>query len=888
MAEKPSPHISEDIADPFLLETLLRAEPACQDAFRQRPARAAFKAHVRKMLKTSRSYLGGLLGKGSSGGKGSAVKPNRLLNAKVRQLALDYALLKASDKFDEPFYVANNPDVGNAPMTPAMHYLLYGSKEGRSPSAQCDVNPGDALEAILSWERHGKYEAATSAMEQRISSLGDSAALLKLDKSTIGKILENPAVTSVSFSLIDGLLCFPFANDSEIFWLADALLRTKGIEGFREIREQTACVYSSRLYSLDHVYAMMEADYNLEHATIKAMEAAELAVWERLGFVQKQFREIYDLAVSLGKRIVVIQDTQLPESFVRSLLKKNGYEKVDALALSHQIGACSTDGSLFERLLAQLGLAPGEMAHIGSSLQDDYYMAQDKGIIGLWLAPEETSPGSEAVAGLLMGFARCYLAMKQPDEFGSFVVTHLGALSLAIGLALLRLRETTEIEQFVFPAGSSRALEGVYRTLGDAFTPHKASDSGEVAQFVINPGPEQEGAGRIFLYPPARGSGALSGHAPGNSALPALIAALLGDQTPEDFAFFAEASARQARIRAVLEDMAAIFAEKFRPWLGSLITSKFTSLEENLLTMFEPGDAHRWDVLACLPTNGNFLDSAFLREAVAESVTYPTAISGTKFETYRHPAPNPAVPLPALRIGLHVHLWHLFLYQEFLHLLGQFPVNLDLYLTLRDQRSADLARVLFSGLPTVNKLETMVLPNRGRDLSAWLVGMRGIQENYDLFGHIHAKYSPQTPMASEWRDHLLTTLLGRDSVLRILRQLNEIPQIGCIFPRPSPWWHETIRKPRTTLVYKDMHRTLAPPVLEKMGINKPLLRSELLFSLGAMYWYRPDALRQFFTMPLTWEDFPEEPLPPDGTFAHAVERLFPFVAEYNGYQNLML
>jgi lipopolysaccharide biosynthesis protein len=35
---------------------------------------------------------------------------------------------------------------------------------------------------------------------------------------------------------------------------------------------------------------------------------------------------------------------------------------------------------------------------------------------------------------------------------------------------------------------------------------------------------------------------------------------------------------------------------------------------------------------------------------------------------------------------------------------------------------------------------------------------------------------------------------------------------------------------------------------------------------------------------LSWDDYPEEPLPEDGTMLHAIERLLPFIAEHEGYQ----
>ena len=52
----------------------------------------------------------------------------------------DYNLIKKSDLFDSEYYLANNEDVKNAKVDPIKHYLKFGWKEGRNPSAKFDGN----------------------------------------------------------------------------------------------------------------------------------------------------------------------------------------------------------------------------------------------------------------------------------------------------------------------------------------------------------------------------------------------------------------------------------------------------------------------------------------------------------------------------------------------------------------------------------------------------------------------------------------------------------------------------------------------------------------------------------------------------------------------------
>ncbi len=52
---------------------------------------------------------------------------------KKLRIAIDLALIRASDRYDPQWYLANNLDVAQAGMDPARHYLLFGGFEGRDP-----------------------------------------------------------------------------------------------------------------------------------------------------------------------------------------------------------------------------------------------------------------------------------------------------------------------------------------------------------------------------------------------------------------------------------------------------------------------------------------------------------------------------------------------------------------------------------------------------------------------------------------------------------------------------------------------------------------------------------------------------------------------------------
>jgi glycosyltransferase involved in cell wall biosynthesis len=82
-------------------------------------------------------------------------------------LASELAALNKSDLFDRQFYLARYPDVASSKLDPAIHYLVYGWREGRDPSAGFHAASylakyPDVATAVMNplvhFLRHGQYE----------------------------------------------------------------------------------------------------------------------------------------------------------------------------------------------------------------------------------------------------------------------------------------------------------------------------------------------------------------------------------------------------------------------------------------------------------------------------------------------------------------------------------------------------------------------------------------------------------------------------------------------------------------------------------------------------------------------------------------------------------
>lgn len=219
------------------------------------------------------------------------------------------------------------------------------------------------------------------------------------------------------------------------------------------------------------------------------------------------------------------------------------------------------------------------------------------------------------------------------------------------------------------------------------------------------------------------------------------------------------------------------------------------------------------------------------------------------------------------RIALHLHVFYPDLLADMFDRLGRNTIRPDLFISVPTGRSAeDVAKQLASYPGKVVAVE--VVPNRGRDIGPFLTafGPR-IAANYDFIGHLHTKKSVDIKDASvgaAWYQFLLENLLGGQSgamMDRILGLMSNTPSIGMVFPDDP------------NVVGWSANKPFAAALAERLGITE--LPEHFVFPVGTMFWGRVDALKRFWELGLGWDDYPEEPLPYDGSVLHALERLFP-------------
>lgn len=233
------------------------------------------------------------------------------------------------------------------------------------------------------------------------------------------------------------------------------------------------------------------------------------------------------------------------------------------------------------------------------------------------------------------------------------------------------------------------------------------------------------------------------------------------------------------------------------------------------------------------------------------------------------------------KVAALAHIFYPQMTQEIVTQLRSLPGAWDLYVTTASEDKAaeikqELARLEVAG-------EVRVLPsNRGRDISAFLLGMEDVLRNgkYDLVLKIHSKLSPQDGpnVGGLFKRHLYENLLGTPGhCANVVDLFNQHPNLGMVvapiphigYPTMGHAWFEN-KKP-------------AAQLLKQMNLQMVLDDTTPVAAYGSMFICRPQLLLPLLDLGLDWEDFPDEGGYKDGSIAHVIERLFAYVVLAQGH-----
>ena len=219
-----------------------------------------------------------------------------------------------------------------------------------------------------------------------------------------------------------------------------------------------------------------------------------------------------------------------------------------------------------------------------------------------------------------------------------------------------------------------------------------------------------------------------------------------------------------------------------------------------------------------------------------------------------------------------LHLFYPELFDEMTAYLKHLGEDYDLYVTI-PKGKLQFAEQVREHYPDARIL---VHPNLGRDILPFLNILKTILPlNYQLLLKLHSKKTLHRADGMSWRQDVFEKLLGStDLVKNVKAAFLADPNLGML----GPLGHVI-----NTHLYMGHNKDKIQDLLLRTGFQSSLPESSS-FVASTMFWCRPEIFQPLLTVNVTADDFEPEPLPEDGSIAHAMERFFGLLTTLQGYK----
>ncbi|MET3928987.1 lipopolysaccharide biosynthesis protein [Lysobacter sp. OAE881] len=231
----------------------------------------------------------------------------------------------------------------------------------------------------------------------------------------------------------------------------------------------------------------------------------------------------------------------------------------------------------------------------------------------------------------------------------------------------------------------------------------------------------------------------------------------------------------------------------------------------------------------------------------------------------------PGSAIVSTRPCLVIHAWYPDVLEEILEVLVSDGHRFRVIITTPPDKVAQIRAILDKrGIDA----EIEAHENRGRDILPFLrVANRLLDEGTELVLKLHTKKSPHRQDGDAWRNQLIGHLLSPPRVDGIVRAYHDDPSLGVVAPEGHV---------QPLGYYWGANESNVRYLTARLGIGAPRVESDDFVS-GSMFWARLEALRPVLDAHLDDWEFEAEAGQVDGTFAHAIERVFALAARDAGY-----
>ena len=209
--------------------------------------------------------------------------------------------------------------------------------------------------------------------------------------SAIKEQIADPTCEYVSFALFDTLVVKPFLAPQDLFTLlegkrGDLPPFNEGLHSVRlaaEIEAMAACATQEgncETITLDDIYRNVALRLGVSKETAEILRKEERKLELRFCRKRETAKELFDFALAMKKKVLIVSDTYLDAELVEAILERNGYAGHKKSFLSSERKVAKKSGALFQVMLDELGVEGGRVCHIGDSLESDCIIPAKFGI----------------------------------------------------------------------------------------------------------------------------------------------------------------------------------------------------------------------------------------------------------------------------------------------------------------------------------------------------------------------------------------------------------------------------------------------------------------------------------------------------------------------------
>lgn len=192
--------------------------------------------------------------------------------------------------------------------------------------------------------------------------------------------ITDPKTRVVAFDIFDTLLTRPLLDADYVKRLLHAEHEKVGRKGFRENRvrsEGAAREVKGRDVDIHDIYRHL-SDAGGSGDALTPEREIELEM--RSVRPRHEVIALLEFAARSRKKVVLASDMFLPREAIEAMLERCGVSGWEMLYLSSQVGLRKDSGKLYEYILEQEAITPGQMVMIGDNERSDFQIPADMGI----------------------------------------------------------------------------------------------------------------------------------------------------------------------------------------------------------------------------------------------------------------------------------------------------------------------------------------------------------------------------------------------------------------------------------------------------------------------------------------------------------------------------